>query len=1725
MRKKVRTFIRILSVFKISLLACLLFLHSGQAVGAEYYVNITGGIDDDTINDGLTPTSPWKTLHYAFGSTSPVVDNDIINVQAGTYSSDPVSGEDTSQLVISKNGLSVLAFGTVVVESSSLSAGTWLVGIRINANQVRLQGLEIRGFPESGVEVNGEQNIIDNCNIHNNSGYGIHLNTGQDNAVQNNCDIAFNSFDGIYIGSILNVIDFCHVHDNSGFGIYIDGFNASASDNQIIGDCEIFQNQMGGIEIYDSPNNLIQDNIAIGAGIYDNGSASTGNGIHISGAAAISNDIISNRIYHSGNLSNVQDIGINIDGSVAATNINVLGNTIEAHTNCGVLVSNCDAAIKINKFADNNKGIRIDANGGIAAPLIWSNLFYSGSGQMQYGIYMETNSGGEIISSSQIHHNTIDGASEDGIEINDLTSSATPEIFYNIISNSASNGIDYIFGTAGPAVAYNNVYNYGSAAAAYQGFTGSPGTGDIIGVDTAQNPGYVSAGSDYHLSAASPCIDTIPGSSAPEDLDGISRPQDISAINNGGTWDMGCYEYVEDLTDTDGDGLADAIEVAGCTDPNNPDSDFDGIDDGVEITDGTDPCDSDSDGDGYTDGEEDLYGTDPVSIGIYPELTPGEYWVDPNPDVLGFGTSAGPWNSLHRAIHHINMGAPGVYTLQVLAGTYQVEISGGREPDEVLFITQDNLTIQGGGIGNTIIDGTGTVDGPGSWIDGLDVHDAANVTILNLEVRNFPANGIHMGGAVNSIVETCSLHGNVNSGLVIEGDGGTTHSSGNIVRNGCEIYDNGTDTISGAGIYVFGTVSDNTAVFNNHIYYSDDPDYIQEIGVKIDGGGSDNQVIGNTISGHNNMGNGFGIEVLNSDAEVKRNILFDNAQGIRVSCEPAGNADPEIWNNLIYDGPDSNMDYGIFLQVNGAGGDVSPTIYHNTIDGGANDGIYIYALDGSASPRIEFNIISKFDAYGINNDGGYGLPSIDFNNVWGNASSYAFGSGGPNAISVAPEYVDETAGDYHLQSTSGCIDVIPVPTSGPTHPLGIDLDGVSRPQGTAYDSGCYEAISELAEIYYTVTFVAGTGGSINGSASQTVLDGGNCTSVTAVADTGYEFTGWSGSYNGTTNPLTITNVTSDKTITAIFEPVIFTVSFTAGPGGSISGNTVQSILSGGGCSEVTAIADTGYEFTGWSGDYTGMGNPLVIANVIADKNITANFEIKTYDVSVISGANGSLDGNVDQEVVHGGDTTSITAVPETGFYFTGWSGDYTGMENPLVLLNVTAGMQLVANFEINIYNVVFYAEDGGSLSGETVQVIEYGKSCSPVTAIAGGGYEFTGWSGDADSTDNSLTVENVTSDMSVTANFAANHSPDTPVLISPVGKAVVDQGAVTLTAGDFYDPESDAHIESRWQIRRAGESNFFYNITSSADLTEHVTGNILENGVKYEWRVGYVDAGSRLATWSARGAFIAGKAVADENIPAIPPGFTMKDYRLMSFIQWPVDYDFLNIVDTPTGADTGMEDFKIGAYNPMTGDYAQYPDLEIEPGRAYWILARYGMKLAMEGVFVSVDQDFQLNLLYNEESGNGWNMIGSPNSAYYSWVDVEVIEADDSGNIIYGPVPVSMLPDNNEYIDKRIWRWEGDGYVSDDSDVFVIQPYEGVWVKSKKKNIALVFPVSSQAGLFELAAIKGKEIIGRLFNRITPAYADTASGDSPPMPMGVSDGGDSGSDLGCFIKVISEKEN
>jgi len=141
---------------------------------------------------------------------------------------------------------------------------------------------------------------------------------------------------------------------------------------------------------------------------------------------------------------------------------------------------------------------------------------------------------------------------------------------------------------------------------------------------------------------------------------------------------------------------------------------------------------------------------------------------------------------------------------------------------------------------------------------------------------------------------------------------------------------------------------------------------------------------------------------------------------------------------------------------------------------------------------------------------------------------------------------------------------------------------------------------------YTLTVNAGDGGSV--SSTGGTYSSGESVSITATANSEYVFSGWS---NGSTdNPLSVT-MNSNQTLSASFDKVTYTLSTSTEGEGEITETLVSSGRStdynSGSVVRLTAVPTSGWEFTGWTGDYVGVENPIDV-DVTQAKSYNAVFE-------------------------------------------------------------------------------------------------------------------------------------------------------------------------------------------------------------------------------------------------------------------------------------------------------------------------------------------------------------------------------------------------------------------------------------------------------------------------------------------------------------------------------------
>lgn len=186
---------------------------------------------------------------------------------------------------------------------------------------------------------------------------------------------------------------------------------------------------------------------------------------------------------------------------------------------------------------------------------------------------------------------------------------------------------------------------------------------------------------------------------------------------------------------------------------------------------------------------------------------------------------------------------------------------------------------------------------------------------------------------------------------------------------------------------------------------------------------------------------------------------------------------------------------------------------------------------------------------------------------------------------------------------------------------------------------------------YTVTFDLDGKGTSSDTLIQSIKHGLGAVAPAVTPDTGWAFTGWDKTFDA---------VTADMTVMAQYDP-IYTLTYSAGTGGSIDGPTPQYVQHGQDGTAVTAVADTGYYFSKWSDNVmTATRQDL---SVQGDITVTAEFTQHQYTFTVVSAhGTASPEAGIEHTYAHGQTVNfSIDGSPEiiendSKFDVTGWVG-------------------------------------------------------------------------------------------------------------------------------------------------------------------------------------------------------------------------------------------------------------------------------------------------------------------------------------------------------------------------------------------------------------------------------------------------------------------------------------
>jgi hypothetical protein len=409
----------------------------------------------------------------------------------------------------------------------------------------------------------------------------------------------------------------------------------------------------------------------------------------------------------------------------------------------------------------------------------------------------------------------------------------------------------------------------------------------------------------------------------------------------------------------------------------------------------------------------------------------GTFYISPQGNDANPGSTQLPWATLQHGVEMISAGD----TILVQSGTYdgcRVGISGGDKAPKVL---------QAAPGAQVLINKPGSQNKHDSIIEVENFNGTVtDWVIAGFEVANSQHYGIDVRVTDRITVTSNHVHNSVATGIF-------TAFSDNLIIQGNESDHNGEH-----GIYVTNS-SVSPAILGNRSHDN------AAAGIHMNG-----DITEQAPRGHLHTG-------LIQNATVENNVIWENGTegGSAINCD--GVDDSLFSNNLLY----NNHASGISLYaIDGAHGSSNNKVYNNTIVMAANSRWPVNIPHDKKSPPagnvIENNIlytpdsnhgailIAKASVSGFKSDYNVVVNRFSDNDGNGNltlAEWQALGFDIHSLVSTPVQlFVDPATLNFQLQAGSPAIDAGTTLLDVPT-----DILGVTRPQGLAYDIGCYETVS------------------------------------------------------------------------------------------------------------------------------------------------------------------------------------------------------------------------------------------------------------------------------------------------------------------------------------------------------------------------------------------------------------------------------------------------------------------------------------------------------------------------------------------------------------------------------------------------------------------------------------------------------------------------------------------
>jgi len=301
--------------------------------------------------------------------------------------------------------------------------------------------------------------------------------------------------------------------------------------------------------------------------------------------------------------------------------------------------------------------------------------------------------------------------------------------------------------------------------------------------------------------------------------------------------------------------------------------------------------------------------------------------------------------------------------------------------------------------------------------------------------------------------------------------------------------------------------------------------------------------------------------------------------------------------------------------------------------------------------------------------------------------------------------------------------------------------------------------------------------------------------LSAVPDEGWTFVEWTGDFEGTDENMTIV-MDEDKEITAHFEELeTYELTVNIEGEGEVVMEPDQEEYEEGTEVDLTALPDEGWYFYDWAGDVLeGEEGEQITIIMDQNKEVTAVFEeeVEYYELTINIQGEGEVDIDPHEEEYEEGTEVNLTALPNEGWLFTEWRGDFEGTDEQInITMDENKEVTAVFEEEVEYYEVIVNIEGKGEVDIDPhEEEYEEGTEVS-LTAVPAEGWLFTEWRGDFEGTDEQIDIT-VDENKEVTAVFEEEPIEKYDLTVSIEGEGITEpeEGTHTYREGEVVTVEA-----------------------------------------------------------------------------------------------------------------------------------------------------------------------------------------------------------------------------------------------------------------------------------------------------------------------------------------------